>query len=88
MSDLKPARWAEMVKLSRLRAPGATAVLSESRRLALEELIAEIERLDPGLLKWSVPPRSNEKSPTATPAAPTESVAIHIPPPNAVDISA
>ena len=46
MSDLKPARWAEMVKLSRLRAPGATAVLSESRRLALEELIAEIERHD------------------------------------------
>ena len=45
MSDLKPARWAEMVKLSRLRAPGATAVLSERRRLALEELIAEIERL-------------------------------------------
>ncbi len=46
MSDLKPARWAEMVKLSRLRAPGATAVLSERRRQALKELIAEIERLD------------------------------------------
>ena len=45
MSDLKPARWAEMVKLSRLRAPGATAVLSERRRLALEELMAEIELL-------------------------------------------
>ena len=45
MSDLKPARWAEMVKLSRLRAPGATAVLSERRRQALEELIAEVERL-------------------------------------------
>ena len=45
MSDLKPARWAEMVKLSRLHAPGATAVLSERRRLALEELMAEIERL-------------------------------------------
>ncbi len=45
MSDLKPARWAEMVKLSRLRAPGATAVLSERRRQAMKELIAEVERL-------------------------------------------
>jgi len=45
MPDIKPAPWAEMVALSRLRAPGATADLSERRRQALEELIAEVERL-------------------------------------------
>ena len=49
MSDLKPTRWAEMVKLSRLRAPGATAALSERRRQALEELIVEVERLHGGV---------------------------------------
>ncbi len=45
MPDIKPERWAEIVVLSRLQAPGATAYLSESRRQALEELIAEVERL-------------------------------------------
>ncbi len=45
MPDIKLARWAEIVALSRLRAPGATADLSERRRQALEELIAEVERL-------------------------------------------
>ena len=54
MSDLKPARWAEMVELSRLRAPGATAVLSERRGLALEELIAEIQRLHARALEMDV----------------------------------
>ena len=49
MADLKPTRWAEMVKLSRLRAPGATAALSERRRQALEELIVEVERLHAGV---------------------------------------
>ncbi len=49
MSDLKPTRWAEMVELSRLRAPGATAALSERRRQALEELIVEVERLHGGV---------------------------------------
>ena len=49
MSDLKPTRWAEMVNLSRLRAPGATAALSERRRQALEELIVEVERLHAGV---------------------------------------
>ena len=45
MPDIKPARWTEIVVLSRLRTPGATADLSERRRQALEELIAEVERL-------------------------------------------
>ncbi len=45
MPDIKPERWAEIVVLSRLQAPGATADLSERRRQALEELIAEVERL-------------------------------------------
>ena len=45
MPDIKPKRWAGIVLLSRLQAPGATADLSERRRQALEELIAEVERL-------------------------------------------
>ena len=64
MSDLNPDRWAKIVVLSRLGVQGATAALSERRRQALEELIAEVERLHPGVLQWSVTPRSNEKSPT------------------------
>ncbi len=45
MPDIKPEHWAGIVALSRLKAPGATADLSERRRQALEELIAEVERL-------------------------------------------
>ncbi len=45
MPDINPRRWAGIVALSRLKAPGATADLSERRRQALEELIAEVERL-------------------------------------------
>ena len=45
MPDIKLARWAEIVALNRLRAPGATAGLSERRRQAFEELIAGVERL-------------------------------------------
>ncbi len=45
MPDINPDRWREIVVLSGRQVPGATAALSERRRQALEELIAEVERL-------------------------------------------